>query len=173
MKRTNRDKDWSYLTALGIRMIEAGDDRGWLHLFDAETLLELISQYRCPAAVVQQRPALQLALQRDRRIAGALNAERKLWEELDRRRIGLLERCLRPFVSAMRKARSGRNVPLKEDHALRIRCATAHLPTSPLTDYGIGRQIEESKKALLDQGLLPPEALSWLPDVEAYFAWLR
>ncbi len=173
MKRTNRDKDWSYLTALGIRMIEAGDDRGWLHLFDAKTLLELISQYRCPAVVAQQRPALQLALQRDRRIAGALNAERKLWEELDRRRIGLLERSLCPYVSAMRKARSGRTVPLKEDHEIRIRCATAHLPARPLTDYGMGRQIEESKKALLDQGVLPAEALSWLPDVEAYYAWLR
>ncbi len=173
MKRTNRDKDWSFLTALGIRMIEAGDDRGWLHIFDAQTLLQLIDQYTCPETVAKQRPALQLALQQDRRIAGALNAERKLWEELDRRRIGLLERCLRPYVSAVRQERSGPPLPLKEDHELRVRCATAHLPITPLRDFGMGRQIEESKKALLDQGLLPPDALTWLPNVEVYFTWLR
>jgi hypothetical protein len=38
MKRTNRDKDWPFVTALGARMIEMGDERGWLHIYD-ETLL--------------------------------------------------------------------------------------------------------------------------------------
>ena len=28
MKRTNRDKDWPFVTALGTRMIQAGDERG-------------------------------------------------------------------------------------------------------------------------------------------------
>jgi len=42
MKRTNRDKDWSFITALGLRIIEADDERGWLHVFTAEALTELL-----------------------------------------------------------------------------------------------------------------------------------
>jgi hypothetical protein len=41
MKRTNRDKDWPSITALGVRLIEAGDPRGWLHIFDEGELREI------------------------------------------------------------------------------------------------------------------------------------
>src|SRR5260221_6470496 len=82
MKRTNRDKDWAFITALGVRMLEADDERGWFHLFNAETLAESLSQYRCPPEMVERRPALKLASNHDPQTAGALNAERKLWEEL-------------------------------------------------------------------------------------------
>src|SRR6266478_228894 len=82
MKRTNRDKDWAFITALGVRMIEADDKRGWLHIFNADTLSELLDNNPCPPEIVARRPALKLALNHDPRTAGALNAERKLWEEL-------------------------------------------------------------------------------------------
>jgi hypothetical protein len=36
MKRTNREKDWPFATALGVKLLEAGDPRGWLHLFNCE-----------------------------------------------------------------------------------------------------------------------------------------
>ncbi len=58
MKRTNRDKDWAFITALGARMVEAEDDRGWLHLFNAEALTELLRQKDCPAGL--SRAASQL-----------------------------------------------------------------------------------------------------------------
>jgi len=35
MKRTDRDKDWPFITSLGTDMLRADDQRGWLHLFDA------------------------------------------------------------------------------------------------------------------------------------------
>src|SRR5215467_6562330 len=38
MKRTNRDKDWAFITALGARMIEVEDERGWLHIFREDAL---------------------------------------------------------------------------------------------------------------------------------------
>src|SRR2546425_389660 len=38
MKRTNRDKDWAFVTVLGARMIEVDDERGWLHIFNPDTL---------------------------------------------------------------------------------------------------------------------------------------
>jgi hypothetical protein len=173
MKRTNRDKDWGFITALGVRMIEADDERGWLHIFNADTLNELLAQYTCPPELLIQRPALQFATKRDPRAAGALNAERRLWEELDRRRIRILERHLRPYVSAVRKARHNRHLPLQEDHSLRVECASQFLPVNPLKDYGLQKHIEESKATLVSSGIIPGTALTWLPDAMIYFQWLN
>ncbi len=172
MKRTNRDKDWTFITALGVRMVESDDDRGWLHVFTPEALAELSLDYACPPELAVRRPALQLALKGDPRAAGALNAERKFWEELDRRRIQILERHLRPYFSAVRKSRFERKLSLLEDHGLRVDCATRHLPPNPLKDYGVQKLIDEAKEALVDTGLIPVSGLTWLPDVRIYFEWL-
>ena len=42
MKRTRRRKDWDQATALGLAMLQAKDPRGWLHIFDADVLRELL-----------------------------------------------------------------------------------------------------------------------------------
>ena len=173
MKRTNRDKDWAFITALGQRMLDADDERGWLHIFEVETLAKLLTQYTCPPEVAARRPAVRLALGNDPQTAGALNAERQLWEELDRLRIRILERHLRPYVSAVRKARAGKPLSLREDHAVRIECATRHLPENPMKAYGLQKHIDEAKAALLESGLVPEKALTWLPDVMIYFEWLN
>ena len=173
MKRTIRDKDWAAVTALGVRMIEADDERGWLHIFNADTLTELLQVHGCPSALAAARPALQLASAHDPRTAGALNAERRFWEELDRRRIQLLEGHLRPYVAAVRQARAGQALSLRADHALRLECATRHLPPNPLKDYGLQRYIGEAQAALVEAALIPAGALTWLPDVMIYFEWLN
>jgi len=120
-----------------------------------------------------QRPALRLALDEDPRADGALNAERKFWEELDRHRIQILERHLRPYVSAVRKARLGRQLSLRDDHALRVDCAARHLPLNPLKDYGLQKYFEEARTRLIALSLIPEVALTWLPDVAKYFEWLN
>lgn len=119
------------------------------------------------------RPAIRLALGNDPQTAGAINAERKLWEELDSLRIRILERHLRPYVSSVRKARTGMPLSLREDHVVRIECATRHLPENPLKAYGVQKHIDEAKAALLALGLVPENALTWLPDVMLYFEWLN
>jgi hypothetical protein len=40
MKRTNHEKDWPYVTALGVKLLEAGDPRGWLHFFNYDVLVQ-------------------------------------------------------------------------------------------------------------------------------------
>lgn len=169
MKRTARDKDWPFVTALGVRMIEAGDDRGWLHIFEADSLRTMLQQDDCPQHIVRQRPALRLALDGDPRLAGALNAERKLWEEIDRRRIRIMEHALRPYVAAVRSARAARSIDLREDHELRLRCAEEHLPVAPLQDHGLERLVQESRRSLVETGLIPETALGWLPESPDWF----
>jgi len=133
----------------------------------------LLEARTCPAEFARQRPALKLALEHDPRAAGALNAERKLWEELDRSRIHILERFLRPYVSAVRKARVGRDLSLREEHGLRIECATRHLPQNPLKEYGLQKYIGEARQKLVELGLVPETGLIWMPDVAKYFEWLN
>jgi hypothetical protein len=173
MKRTNRDKDWPFVTSLGVRMVEADDEQGWLHIFDAGTLLETMAQYECPEEIAAARPALELAKKRDARLAGALNAERKLWEELDRRRLHILERHLRAYVSAVRRARMAKTLPLQQEHALRVECAGRHLPENPLAAHGLQKYVDEARATLIESALVPENMLSWLPDVMIYFDWLN
>jgi hypothetical protein len=64
MKRTNRGKDWPFVTALGIRMLDAGLPEGWLHLYDAGVIRDQLSRCTPPEEIVARRPALRLALAR-------------------------------------------------------------------------------------------------------------
>ena len=47
MKRTDRPKDWPFATALGVKLLEDGDSRGWLHIFDVATLRECSRGSHC------------------------------------------------------------------------------------------------------------------------------
>ena len=172
MKRTNRDKDWPFITALGTRLIEMGDERGWLHIFDEEILKELLREYSCPPAIASLRPALMLANSADQRLKISLLAERLFWEQLDALRIRIYERALRPYNTAVRKAMMPDTASLSEEHEIRLRCALDHLAPSPLHDYGIGRLIEEAKHAAVVESGLVPEAAQMLPDVTVNFSFI-
>jgi hypothetical protein len=173
MKRTNREKDWPFITGLGVKLVRAGDPRGWLHVFDHEALLDLLGKCSPPEEIAARRPALELALKGDPKTAGALNAEQRLWEELDRLRVRIYERALRPYMVAVRKAGSSQLQTLREDHELRVRCAADKLAIRPLDDYGIDRHIREAKEGLVARGVLPHEALDWLPDITENFNYLK
>ena len=74
-------------------------------MFDSDTLRDLLEAYRCPPEIASLRPAIGFAQNANLLTAGAIQAERRLWEELDRSRIRMFERHLRPYVSAVRQAR--------------------------------------------------------------------
>ena len=172
MKRTNRKKDWAFITALGAKLIRAGDARGWRHVFRADTLRELIATHACPPAEAARRPALALALSGDPHCAGALHAEQLLWEKLDELRIEIYRRALRPYNTAVRKSQVTEVTPLLKEHEIRLGCAEAILAPTPLTDYGVGRHIEDARRALVVEGVIPAEALDWLPDLTGNFRYL-
>ena len=48
MKRTDRDKDWPFITSLGVALLDARDPRGWLHIFDADAISEMLEAYAIP-----------------------------------------------------------------------------------------------------------------------------
>ena len=93
MKRTDRDKDWPYVTALGARMLMAGDARGWLHIYDEDMLRDFKKAGKQSADLCKRRPVLELAADNDPRLRAAVRAEVEYWHELDRVRMSIYEPC--------------------------------------------------------------------------------
>jgi len=169
MKRTNRDKDWPFVTALGARMIEMGDERGWLHLYD-EKLLHAFAERKRPAALIKRRPVLELAANNDPKLRPALRAEIGYWHELDRVRMNIYENAVRKYMVEVRKSRLPPRAGLSAQHELRVRLAEKYLPQNPMRDYGIARMISETREALSQ--IINPTAMAWLPDVREHFRLL-
>jgi len=172
MKRTNRAKDWPFITSLGAKLVRAGDSRGWRHIFNVDRLRELSATYPCPPTEAARRPALAFLLNADPRCAGALNAEQKMWEAVDALRIEIYQRALRPYNTAVRAAAIPNGAPLREEHEIRLRCAAGTLMQNPLQDFGTQRLLEEARSRLLKESLLPAESLEWLPDMTENFRYL-
>jgi hypothetical protein len=118
MKRTAREKDWPFISALGVKLVESGDPRGWLHLYDETRMRELFPKHpEVPEQVLKSRPLLRLLMENDSALAPALRLERVFWEELSKRRVREYEHALRPYLVAVRKGTAGRQLSLSEDHA--------------------------------------------------------
>ena len=170
MKRTDRLKDWPFATALGVKMIDAGDLRGWLHVFDASTLRELKETAPCPEDLVRLRPLLQLLADDDPRLEAAVIAEMIYWQQLDRIRMRVYEAAVRKYFMAVKKDASADVADFMTQHRVRVTHAEALLPRSPLRDYGIDRLIAEARAATLP--VVAPGVLDWLPDIATHFVGL-
>ncbi len=167
MKRTNRDKDWPFVTALGARMIESGDERGWLHIYDEKLLLAFKGATERRINSPKSRPVLELAANNDPRLRAALRAEIEYWHELDRVRMSIYEKAGRRYMVEVRKSRLPTSAGLSAQHDLRLRCAEKHLPMNPLRDYGLSRMISEARESVAQ--IINPAAMAWLPNVREHF----
>jgi hypothetical protein len=168
MKRTARDKDWPFISALGAKLVESGDERGWLHLYDKDRMQDLLSkQPDISEAVMKARPSLRLFLEKDRLFPVVLRLERVFWETMSKRRVRLYESSLKSYLVAVRKASAGNTLPLHEDHLLRVKCAEDHLPLRPMSVEVLERMTLESREDVMlgfDPGLA-----RWLPDLNPNF----
>ncbi|MFO1500187.1 MAG: hypothetical protein U1G07_17660 [Verrucomicrobiota bacterium] len=171
MKRTDRPKDWPIATALGLKLLEAGDERGWLHLFDHDVLVQTAERVPCPANIVAQRPVLTLLTNKDDRLELALKAEVEFWHRLDRLRMRIYEQAVRAYASALRVELRTETHDFREQHQIRIEKAQELLPPNPLVDYGIARLIADAREQA--SRFLPEGALAWLPDATTSFTFYR
>ena len=168
MKRTNRDKDWPFVTALGVKLLNAGNARGWLHLCDEEVIRASLSRHTPPPAhLCALRPLLQLAVRGDERVGAVMDAEKIFWHKLDACRIRIYERALRPYVSAVRKAMGRRALTLRESHDLRVDCALRSLRQDPIREHGFERLASEAREATIPS--IHPASIEWLPDIRGHF----
>ena len=170
MKRTDRRKDWPFATALGAKLLESGDLRGWLHLFDADLLRQMVTRVPCPPDIVAQRPVLELLIADDPRLDVAVFAESMFWQQLDRLRLRIHETYMRQFRSAVTKDSEVDHADLRIQHRVRLQHAQNYLPQNPLRDYGIDRLIAEAREATLR--FVAQGSLDWLPDASRNFVGL-
>jgi hypothetical protein len=171
MKRTDRDKDWPFINSLGVELLRSRDPRGWLHLFEAETVFAMLEEFPViPDEIVSLRPALQLAARHDPRLDHALLAERHFWKELDRLRIRICRAALRPFVLAVGRAGILKTAGLREQHAARLVCAEQCLAKNPVGVHGVERMIEDARMSTA--AFVHPDLIRWLPDVRPHFRFL-
>jgi len=170
-KRTNRGKDWPFITALGPKLLRDDDPSGCLHIFDAETLRNAVVIHPPSAWMQDARPTLRAALEKDSQLGPALHAEQVFWHQLDACRIRLYEKALRPYVSAVRKAFARREMPLAESHAIRLECTKRHLLTSPVLSYGLEQLVDDARvetARLVHSGLM-----GWLPNARGHFIGIQ
>jgi hypothetical protein len=167
MKRTDRDKDWPFITSLGVEMLRNRDPRGWLHLFEADSIMEMQEAQAIPDEIQSLRPALRLAVHRDSRLRQALLAERHFWQELDRLRIRIYRAALRPYVLAVARKAISRDVALREQHEVRVTVAEETLEKNPIGKHDIERMIDEARQATA--AFVHPGLIQWLPDVRPHF----
>ena len=166
MKRTNRRKDWDQATALGVRMLQENDQRGWLHIFDAPTLRRLIQTISPEPEQVRQRPVLQLAIDADPVLDRAVQTEIDFWTHLDALRLKVYRDGHDRYARALIKE-SALPSRLDTEHQLRVKYAQDLLPERPLQEYGTLRLTDEAQKATAIG--IDPRLLSFLPQVESHF----
>jgi hypothetical protein len=166
MKKTDREKDWPQVTALGLKLLEKKDARGWLHLHDEAVLVEMLETQDCPAAFRDRRPVLQLAQTGDPRLHGALVAEQLYWRELDRLRMGTYQSAARAYCAAVRSGGAD-STPFLDEHARRVTLAEAHLPSRPMRDLGLEPFLQQAHSRVAS--IVQPQLLEFLPDLRDCF----
>ncbi len=171
MKRTDRAKDWPFATALGVKLLEDGDPRGWLHIFDVATLREVFARIPLPDTQTTQRPCLALLRDADPRLELAVFGETVFWQKLDRLRTQVYQTAVRTYFLAVKQDPQANLPDLDKQHEVRVRHAERLLPTSPLRDYGLDRLIAEAKSEA--GSLVAAGALDWLPDAALHFVGLE
>lgn len=167
MKRTDRDKDWPFITSLGEQMLLRNDPRGWLHVYDADLLNSYSGRVSISDDLLRMRPLLRLVESGHADLRFALKAEREFWQELDRLRIRILRRALRPFVVAMAREPGGDHGSFSEKHALRVGVAETKLDCAPLRTYGVEKYIAEARENTIQ--FVNPRMVEYLPDLSDHF----
>lgn len=167
MKRTQRRKDWSQATGLGLQMLRSGDQDGWLHIFDADALLDVLEHVDLDPSALVRRPVLGLALRQDALLERAVQTEIDFWSKLDRLRLRAYQQASKPYVQALRA--SEMPPTLQDEHERRVRVAEEHLPQVPLDAESRIALVRRAKEEI---GLgLVPELLDFLPQVDENYEY--
>lgn len=165
MKKTRRLKDWSIVTALGLKMLAAGDTRGLLHIYDADILARACKDHTPDESLRISRPVLGLALDESPLLFRAIQTERDFWQELDRRRLQIYKDAWVPYFRKVKDRPELKRLALRDQHVHLLQIAEQHLSRSPLGDYGIHRLFSETKSRILIG--LSGELERFLPDTSA------
>jgi len=140
MKKTDREKDWPFVFALGRQAMAMGDVRGVLHGQEADWLIDAWSQVPEDSRVglIRQRPLLGLIDTQPHRLRRAIVIEKHVWGSINRERYSVYQRSWKEFYRQWRREPGfqwPRQIPFLEQHARLDEAAGRYsLPQLPLDD---------------------------------------
>lgn len=150
MKKTRRDKDWAYSTLLGDQMLQRGDSRGFLHLFDEKLLLEQSQRFPIPDSLVRERPLLRLVKERSSETGRYMRAEAEFWRRLDDLRLQIYERAWCEYGERLQADSKLKTGDLLSQHARLVEIAASCLDANPVKTFGENRLIQQAKEETRD-----------------------
>ncbi len=140
MKKTDREKDWPFVFALGRQAMAMGDVRGVLHGQEAGWLIDAWGQVpeKARLGLILQRPLLGLIDTEPRQLRRAIVIEKLVWGSINRERYGAYQRSWKEFYRQWRREQNVRwpwPIPFLEQHARLGEAADRYaLPKMPLDD---------------------------------------
>jgi len=157
-KKTQRARDWDVVRNIAVRIINEGDDLGFLHLFDHEALIELVKAgRRVPDKVLRLRPSLALIEDSSLEfVEGALMVEKLFWQKWDRSRISNYVTQAKDYykvVSSMKKNLD--KLEFLQQHEILVQQAKHHLPINPYDSHTVDSIVRTILKEL---GIMFPES---------------
>jgi hypothetical protein len=138
MKKTDREKDWPIVFALGRQAVANGDVRGILHGQDADWLVATWSDIPADerGELTRRRPLLGLIDTQANRLRRAIAIEKQVWVSINRERYGIYQRSWKDFFRQWRRERGFEwppDIPFRRQHELLYRAAGKYgLPQAPL-----------------------------------------
>jgi hypothetical protein len=162
MKKTKRPRDWAFVTSLGLKMLNSGDVRGLCYVYDDEKLKESVALFSPGKTLLQRRPVLQLALEKNPLLSRAIRTEIEFWSVFDRKRIGVYKQEWEGYFKKVKKIKTKKFRSLMEEHEILLENASRSLAPFPLNDYGIRRLIDETRAEVMTG--ITDEIAGYLPD---------
>ena len=125
MKKTDREKDWPFVFALGKQSIAEGDLRGVLHGQDAEWLVTQWSLVpkKQRDEFCHQRPLLSLIDTQPEKLRRALMIEKQLWQSVNKLRYNSFQTAWKDFFRQWRRETEFQ-WPLEQCFAEQRKCLT-------------------------------------------------
>lgn len=164
-KKTQREKDWDFVRAFGLRMIEDGDSRGFLHLFDSEVLLTLAQSGAFPPEqIIIRRPSLRLITEDPSKLEAALLIERLFWQKWDAKRLKCYLTAGRKYLSAVQGRRESlQALDLLGQHDELVEIAEQYLPPDPFSILSVESIVDSIISDLFPA--FPNKFRSYLPNL--------
>lgn len=140
MKKTDREKDWPIVFALGRQAVARGDDRGLLHGQDADWLIDSWNNVdqKDRDELIRQRPLLGLIDSEPSRLRRAIVIEKQIWTTVNRERYGVYQRSWKELFRQWRREPEfgwPPDEPFLQQHQLLSAAARRYrLPQAPLTE---------------------------------------
>jgi len=140
MKKTDREKDWPFVSALARQSKASGDVRSIQHGQDADWLIEAWTQIpeEDRSSFIDQRPLLQLISSHPDRLRRAIMIEKHIWQTVNRSRYQAFQGPWKDFYRKWRRE-PGFHWPSGDcfEHQCRILETAAEkyeLPVAPFSD---------------------------------------